>query len=422
MAEGLVENFILSALYTYSKDGIVLIMLATHVDDCVWGNLPEVEHIMDRIKKILSFGKLGEFMFRFCGLEIYQSREDFSIRVTCEETTKKMKQIFLPPHRRSDVDSPCLPEEKADLWSIVGSLMWISRSCRPGLSYRTSSLQSICRAPFISDILEANKVVDHCMEDPKVGITYRPGLRWPTEPGDEMELSVVPVSDASHGNEEIYLDEWECREAFRSQGAKLVFLGDKKIATSDEAFVHLLSFASVIQPRVVNSTIKAESYQLSNVLESAHIIRAAIADCHGRLDRKNWEDSAAAYMTCVWFTDCKSCYDTLQKPIAKSVDKRLGIELSSLRQYLWRDSGSHLPDKRMLELKPPNPSDSIRWIDTLVMVADCLTKAMRDDYLMNVLQTNVWNFVQTEEAKAIKTRKSEQRARKRDEKNEAKAR
>ena len=56
------------------------------------------------------------------------------------------------------------------------------------------------------------------------------------------------------------------------------------------------------------------------------------------------------------------------------------------------------------------------------MVADCLTKAMRDDYLMNVLQTNVWNFVQTEEAKAIKTRKSEQRARKRDEKNEAKAR
>ena len=76
----------------------------------------------------------------------------------------------------------------------------------------------------------------------------------------------------------------------------------------------------------------------------------------------------------------------------------------------------------MLELKPPNPSDSISWIDTLVMVADCLTKAMRDDYLMNVLQTNVWNFVQTAEAKASKTRKSEQCASKRDEKNEAKAR
>ena len=237
-----------------------------------------------------------------------------------------------------------------------------------------------------------------------------------------MELCVAAVGDASHGDEEIYLDEWECREAFRSQGAKLIFLAEQKIATADEALVNLLSFASVIQPRIVNSTIKAETYQLSNVLESAHIIRAAIADCHGRLDRKNWETSAAAFMTCVWFTDCKSCYDTLQKPIAKSVDKRLGIELSSLRQYLWRDSGSHLPDKRMLELKPPKPSDTIRWIDTLVMVADCLTKAMRDDYLTSVLETNVWNFVQTEEAKAIKTRKSEQRARKRDQKNEAKTR
>ena len=46
MEEGMVENFILSALYTYSKDGVVLIMLATHADDCLWGNLPEVEYIM----------------------------------------------------------------------------------------------------------------------------------------------------------------------------------------------------------------------------------------------------------------------------------------------------------------------------------------------------------------------------------------
>ena len=74
----------------------------------------------------------------------------------------------------------------------------------------------------------------------------------------------------------------------------------------------------------------------------------------------------------------------------------------------------------MLEKLPLSPSDIIRWIDTLVMVADCLTKAMRDDYLTNVLDSNIRDFMQTEEAKAIKSRKSEQRSRKRDEKNEAK--
>ena len=43
------------------------------------------------------------------------------------------------------------------------------------------------------------------------------------------------------------------------------------------------------------------------------------------------------------------------------------------------------------------------------MVADCLTKLMREDFLMQVLNSNVWNFKQTEEAKAIKHRKSAQR-------------
>ena len=211
-------------------------------------------------------------------------------------------------------------------------------------------------------------------------------------------------------------------EQFRSQGAKLIFLGNKEIATEDEGQVHLVSFSSAVQARVVNSTIKAETYQLSNVFESAHLIRAAIADCHGQLDWKDWETSAAAYMKCIWFTDCKSCYDTLQKPIAKTVDKRLGIELASLRQYLWRDSGSHLPDKRMLEGKPADPSNHIRWIDTMCTVADCLTKPMREDYLPRVIHSTKWNVMQPEEAKAIKTKKSEQRARKRDEKNEAKSR
>ncbi len=128
------------------------------------------------------------------------------------------------------------------------------------------------------------------------------------------------------------------------------------------------------------------------------MIRAAIADAHGRLDRDDWERSVAEYMLRIWFTDCKSAYDTLQKPVTKSIDKRLGIDLASLRQYLWRGSGSHIPDRRMLEERPTNPADVIKWIDTKVMIADCLTKAMKEDYLQKVLEENYWSFAQTEEA------------------------
>ena len=44
------------------------------------------------------------------------------------------------------------------------------------------------------------------------------------------------------------------------------------------------------------------------------------------------------------------------------------------------------------------------------MVADCLTKAMKDTFLMSVLNRNRWNFQQTDEARAIKERKQLQRS------------
>ena len=187
---------------------------------------------------------------------------------------------------------------------------------------------------------------------------------------------------------------------------------------SEEARLHFVSFASSVQKRVVNSTIKAETYQLTDVVESADLIRAAMADAHGAVDEHHWETTSAAWTTSLWFTDCRSCYDTLQKPIAKTVNKRLGIELAALRQSLWRVPGSSSPERRTLEEKPESPTDVIRWIDTLVMCADCLTKAMSETYLQTVLDSNKWNFAQIPEAKEVKLRKQAQRKKSRTDVNE----
>ena len=64
----------------------------------------------------------------------------------------------------------------------------------------------------------------------------------------------------------------------------------------------------------------------------------------------------------------------------------------------------------MLETRPTNSIDIIRWTDTSVLVADCLTKAMREDFLMKVLDTNLWNNAQTAEARAVEARKQEMRS------------
>ena len=50
--------------------------------------------------------------------------------------------------------------------------------------------------------------------------------------------------------------------------------------------------------------------------------------------------------------------------------------------------------------------DADSWVDTLVMPADPLTKAMRADLLIQVIGDNRWSFASTEEMKAGKIRKA----------------
>ena len=244
---GLMENYILGALYSYAREGVVLLLIGTHVDDLIWANEPELEPLMQKIMEELIFGKVEEMNFRFCGMEVNQE-VDFTITLTCEQTSKKLFPIRLTQERSRQTCQPCTEEEKEDIMSVAGLLMWIARSCRPGIAYNVSTLQSASRKPIVSDIILANKVVKYVSETPKTGLTYKPCTFWPRVPGEANPMCMAAVSDASHGNEEVYLDEFATREAFRSQGAKLVFLADAGVAVNDAADVHLISFGSTVHP------------------------------------------------------------------------------------------------------------------------------------------------------------------------------
>jgi hypothetical protein len=366
---------------------------------------------MDCVRKELIFGTEEVGSFRYCGTEIEQDRQTFEITLSCKHTSERLSPISIPAARASDPSSPVTHEEREQLMSIVGSLMWICRCCRPGLSYGVSRLQSMMPCATIEEVKLANKLVKIVLESLGQGLVFKPVIPWPSHPGEPVRMCLAAVSDASHGNESEYQDDWKVRENFRSQGGKLVFLADQGVRDGEKAHVHLISFGSTVIKRVVSSTIKAETYQLSDVVESADVLRVALADAHGAITNPDkWESESAAWMPLVWFTDCRSCYDTLQKPVSKSVDKRLGMELASLRQHLWRQRGSEMPDPRSLEDRPLEPTDIVRWVDTSVMVADCLTKAMREEFLLRVLESNLWDFAQPESAREVKLRKQQQRS------------
>eukprot|EP00975_Prorocentrum_lima_P066925 12912017-Prorocentrum_lima.AAC.1 len=83
--------------------------------------------------------------------------EDYSIKITCVQLSKKLGIVRLSPERKRQVNEPFTKDEAEQLMSVVESLMWIRRSCRPGIAYAVSKLQSIMRKASVVDLIFANK-------------------------------------------------------------------------------------------------------------------------------------------------------------------------------------------------------------------------------------------------------------------------
>ena len=101
-------------------------------------------------------------------------------------------------------------------------------------------LQTAVNKPLVEDIVQANRTVQCVQETAGRGMVFRPGLLWPSrrtiaEYGSFPQICIAAVSDASHGGEDEWLDHRQEREAFRSQGAKFIFIADVSILDSDGA-------------------------------------------------------------------------------------------------------------------------------------------------------------------------------------------
>jgi hypothetical protein len=223
------------------------------------------------------------------------------------------------------------------------------------------------------------------------------------------------VTDASHANEVEINDLNKTLEPHRSQGARLLLLGTPDLMNGDKGHFHIIGYNSTIVKRVCRATVQAEAYSLQAGVEEGDRLRAVIADMKGKLDPKKWEAASAATMKQVWFTDCKSVEQALLRPtMAKIADKRLSIKIASLRQSLWRKSGTDVGDPLGEDSRPDDATDYVRWIDTDVMIADPLTKAMDSSKLVEALTNNFWDFNQPVESALKKRAKQLQRRKTKD--------
>ncbi len=94
-----------------------------------------------------------------------------------------------------------------------------------------------------------------------------------------------------------------------------------------------------------------------------------------------------------WFTDSRSLTTALLKDAGRAACKRCRVLIAALRQELT--SGVQ-----------------VYWIDTVLMLADCLTKRCAPEvaeFLWDVIDSNMWNVTQPEEARARKAHAAQMR-------------
>ena len=145
---------------------------------------------------------------------------------------------------------------------------------------------------------------------------------------------------------------------------------------------------------------------MTSAVEEGMRIRAIIADIKGQVpDLRDWENDSRRAMKHVWLTDCKSLEEHLRaSSLGKVDDKRLSIDLESLRQLLWVT-----PEEEELDELPEDHPDVIHWIDTSIMLVDAMTKDMHTEDLRSCLQKAAWSLEPTAESQVTKMAKQKYR-------------
>ena len=393
------ENKIAKALYVIEVNGEIKAMMITHVDDLCYAVVPEFQDRIDNILESFAVRKVEEGEFRFCGKEIKQL-DDFSIVVTCKDSTETINPVKYSQNGRK-MTANATEAEIGQMRSVVGSLGWIARQCRPGLSYMVSKLQGAVSKATVQDLKETNSALTMAKDYSDMGITFRSdAVSW-------TDMIVVTVTDASFAQETDVEPSGRVKP-HRSQKAFAVLLVHPDIVTKQTAGCHLWCWRSLTDKRVCRATIQAEAHGMISGEEMGTRLRAIIADCKGLIpDLRDWERASSACMKHLALSDCESLVSHLKNPKNERLENvRLSIDIQGLKQVLWEK-----PDGTDFDELPPDTvaENVVRWIDTSAMIVDCLTKKMSPEVMHKLQTSGILDLNPTAESVTTKMKKGKQR-------------
>ncbi len=234
----------------------------------------------------------------------------------------------------------------------------------------------------MADLVQTNKFLQATQKTMHHGIHYCRG-RF-----DSHTAVLLSVTDASHAAETSYNDEGKMMGHKPKLASFCCWHGMPTVEAACD--FHVLEWGSHTLKRVCRSALQAEVLSSQDGVESAHYVRSLIysfevprilAGAEGR----TWKIGALDSKTIHWITDCRSFVSYMSANGQGTVaDKRLAIDLTALRQDLWRIHGEI----------PLDCTDQLHWINRKDMIADAMTKAMVWDAVLTTVQTGQWQLTE----------------------------
>ena len=321
-----------AAVFLWHEGDSLIGMTVVHVDDFVYcGTVVWHKNVIDRVYQVLKIGSSARGSFKYIGLEVSETNE--GIFLAQHLYVKELETIPVTAERAKQKDEPLTREEKAQLRSVGGKLLWATTQTRADCAYDACSVSNSGKEPTVKHLLMANKAIKK-IKGADVSVCF-PNL------GKVSDLSVVAYSDAAHAN----------LPSGASQGGMIIFLaGNGKVAP--------ITWQSKKLDRVVKSPLGAETMALAEAADSSVLVVKMVEE----ILKTN-----LPAVTC--YTDSQSLVDHMATSHVIQ-DKRLRIDIARL--------------KEMAELKEID----CKWISKDHQLADTLTKAGASSRkLIDVLQS-----------------------------------
>lgn len=331
-----------AVFYWHDDSGNLQGVLASHVDDFVWGGTSVFEEtIVPRIRSAFNVGREEENTFCYVGMEVKTVGSD--ILLSQNIYAESLQEIEVAKVRYPQRESKLSKEESDRLRSKIGQILWIARQSRPDVMFDACRLASNLNCATVQTLVDANKVVRRIKSE---------HLDLKFQHLGDRGVELVVFSDSSLGN----------LPDGGTQGGHLILL------MGEDGVFSPLAWNSKKIRRVVRSTLAGETLALADGIDSGVFLATLIGEL-----TTGKPDPSCINIRCV--TDNKSLYEAVRSTKHVS-DKRLRLEISNIKELI--SSGQVI---------------DLEWHRGQEQLSDCLTKkGASPKTLLDTLSEGAWHL------------------------------